>query len=234
MDTMILYGSRYGHARRYAEKLSEQTGFPAVSYLEKPDLSNQKMIVYLGGLYAGGVRGLSKTLRSLSLQTGQILILATVGLADTTKPENWENICRSLQRQLPDELFDKAKEKGYEKFTDMALHFYELIQFIIRNTPQDVIVYFLHHTETEDGRIRAKTVGKMLNEKLTLEGLFSIVLLCRTDGQVHHFITQSDGTTTAKSPMEMFPLQIDNDLKLVDDTIRDYYGFQKFEIEKEK
>ncbi len=138
------------------------------------------------------------------------------------------------QYLLSFELFDKAKEKGYEKFTDMALHFYELIQFIIRNTPQDVIVYFLHHTETEDGRIRAKTVGKMLNEKLTLEGLFSIVLLCRTDGQVHHFITQSDGTTTAKSPMEMFPLQIDNDLKLVDDTIRDYYGFQKFEIEKEK
>ena len=138
------------------------------------------------------------------------------------------------QYLLSFELFDKAKEKGYEKFTDMALHFYELIQFIIRNTPQDVIVYFLHHTETEDGRTRAKTVGKMLNEKLTLEGLFSIVLLCRTDGQVHHFITQSDGTTTAKSPMEMFPLQIDNDLKLVDDTIRDYYGFQKFEIEKEK
>lgn len=138
------------------------------------------------------------------------------------------------QYLLSFELFDKAKEKGYEKFTDMALHFYELIQFIIRNTPQDVIVYFLHHTETEDDRIRAKTVGKMLNEKLTLEGLFSIVLLCQTDGQVHHFITQSDGTTTAKSPMEMFPLQIDNDLKLVDDTIRDYYGFQKFEIEKEK
>lgn len=138
------------------------------------------------------------------------------------------------QYLLSFELFDKAKEKGYEKFTDMALHFYELIQFIIRNTPQDVIVYFLHHTETEDGRTRAKTVGKMLNEKLTLEGLFSIVLLCQTDGQVHHFITQSDGTTTAKSPMEMFPLQIDNDLKLVDDTIRDYYGFQKYEIEKEK
>ena len=63
----------------------------------------------------------------------------------------------------------------------------------------------------------------MLDEKLTLEGLFSIVLLCETDGSNHKFITQSDGNTTCKSPMDMFPMEIDNDLKLVDKTIREYY-----------
>ena len=121
------------------------------------------------------------------------------------------------------EMFAKAKETGYNKFTDMALNFYNLIQFIIRQTPPDVIVYFLHHTETDGDKVRAKTVGKMLNEKLTVEGLFSIVLLCQTDGVSHSFVTQSDGSSTAKSPMEMFPLTIDNDLKLVDGEIRKYY-----------
>ena len=121
------------------------------------------------------------------------------------------------------EMFAKAKETGYNKFTDMALNFYNLIQFIIRKTPPDVIVYFLHHTETDGDKVRAKTVGKMLNEKLTVEGLFSIVLLCQTDGVSHTFVTQSDGSSTAKSPMEMFPLTIDNDLKLVDGEIRKYY-----------
>ena len=124
------------------------------------------------------------------------------------------------------ELFAKAKETGYNKFTDMALHFYNLIQTVIRETPPDVIVYFLHHIETSDGRSKAKTIGKMLDEKLTLEGLFSIVLICQTDGLKHEFITQSDGTTTAKSPMEMFPPKIDNDLKAVDETIRKYYDLK--------
>ena len=124
------------------------------------------------------------------------------------------------------ESFAKAKETGYGKYTDMALHFYNLVQFVIRQLPPDVIVYFLHHTETDGntGKIKAKTLGKMLDNQLTVEGLFSVVLMCFTDGKKHVFITQSDGTTTAKSPMEMFPPEIDNDLRLVDQSIRDYYN----------
>ena len=123
------------------------------------------------------------------------------------------------------ESFARAKDTGFNKFTDIALHFYNLVQFIIHQTPPDVIVYFLHHTETDNNtsKIKAKTVGKMIDNQLTLEGLFSIVLMCVTDGKNHNFITQSDGFTTAKSPMEMFPDVIDNDLKIVDQTIREYY-----------
>lgn len=122
------------------------------------------------------------------------------------------------------EELDRARETGYQKFTEMALNFSGLVRFCITSLPPDVIVYFLHHTETTDtGKVKAKTVGKMIDSKLTLEGLFSIVLLCEATSDGHHFITQSDGYTTAKSPMDMFPLQIDNDLKLVDDTIRAYY-----------
>lgn len=123
------------------------------------------------------------------------------------------------------ESFAKAKETGYGKYTDMALHFYNLVQFVIRQTSPDVIVYFLHHTDTDGntGKVKAKTMGKMLDNQLTLEGLFSIVLMAYTDGKKHVFVTQSDGMTTCKSPMDMFPAEIDNDLKAVDKAIRTYY-----------
>ena len=122
------------------------------------------------------------------------------------------------------ESFDHAKETGYGKFTNMALNFRNLIDFIIRGTPNDVIVYMLHHTElSEDGKLKAKTLGKMLDNQLTVEGLFSIVLLCQVEGSEHFFITNSDGSNPAKSPMEMFEMKIDNDLKMVDATIREYY-----------
>lgn len=134
------------------------------------------------------------------------------------------------QYLLAFEFFDRAKEAGYNKFTDIALHFRGLIQFIITQTPPDCIVYFLHHTETSgDGTLKAKTVGKMLDEKLTVEGLFSIVLLCRSEKDKHYFLTQSEGISTAKSPMEMFPPEIDNDLKRVDETIRSYWNLNKEE-----
>ena len=96
--------------------------------------------------------------------------------------------------------------------------------------PDNVVVYFLHHTQLDDfGNVKAKTIGKMLDEKLTVEGLFSIVLMCVSDGINHKFITQTDGYTTAKSPIDMFPKEIDNDLKQVDNIIREYYELNESE-----
>lgn len=131
------------------------------------------------------------------------------------------------QYLLVNEMFDKAKETGYGKFTDIALHFRNLIHRINHQVPDDVIVYFLHHTEIDSntGRTKAKTVGKMLDNQLTVEGCFSIVLLTMVEGTEHFFITQSDGYTTAKSPEGLFPdVRIPNDLKAVDTAIREYYG----------
>ena len=121
--------------------------------------------------------------------------------------------------------FSRAREKGYDKFTDIAMEFYGLLRFIVTPTPPDCIVYFLHHSEvTETGRIKAKTLGRLLDNHLTLEGLFSIVLLCRTDGASYWFETQSDGMSTAKSPRGMFPARsVVNDLKAVDLAIRQYW-----------
>ena len=123
------------------------------------------------------------------------------------------------------EELDRAKEVGFTKFTEMALNFSGLVRYIINMLPADVIVYFLHHIETtETGKVKAKTVGKMIDSKLTLEGLFSIVLLCEATSEGHHFITQSDGYTTAKSPMGLFDNVIDNDLEFVDSAIREYWN----------
>ena len=125
------------------------------------------------------------------------------------------------QYLMANELFDRANEKGYDKFTNMAANFRNLIHFINELPEDDKIVYFLHHTETDtDGREKVKTIGRMLDEKLCIEGCFDIVIYC-TD---HKFYTQSNGQSTAKSPEDMFELEIPNDLKAVDVAIRDYYG----------
>lgn len=134
-------------------------------------------------------------------------------------------------------LFDHVKDMGYGKFTQCAVDFRNLINFIVRDTLPDVIVYLLHHTERDDnGFIKAKTSGKMLDNQLTVEGLFSIVLLAETDSKNHWFTTQSDGFTPAKSPMGLFPEKIENDLKKVDTEIREYYEIKpiKDEVKGEK
>jgi len=125
-------------------------------------------------------------------------------------------------------LFGKVNETGYGKFTAVAKDFYDMVQ-AVDECSDDTIVYFTMHTDrSEDGtKVKAKTAGKMIDSQLTLESLFTIVLYCVTDGKSHKFITQSDGVTTAKSPMEMFPLEMDNDLKAVDTAIREYYGLAK-------
>ena len=129
------------------------------------------------------------------------------------------------------ESFNRINEKGYDKFVENGKHFYDMVKFVIDVLPSDTIVYFLHHTDkNEDGMIKAKTIGKMLDNQLTLEGLFSIVLLADTNDGKYQFITQSNGMTTAKSPMEMFENEIDNDLKFVDDTIREYWDLPKRKV----
>ncbi len=125
------------------------------------------------------------------------------------------------QYLMANELFDRSGEKGYDKFTEMAKNFRNLIHFVNELDDDDKIVYFLHHTEVDsDGREKCKTIGKMLDEKLVVEGCFDIVIYC----QDHEFYTQGNGMSTAKSPEGMFDAKIPNDLKAVDDAIREYYG----------
>jgi hypothetical protein len=124
---------------------------------------------------------------------------------------------------MVNEYMRMAKVNGYQKFTDMALHFWELLKFC-GSLPPDVLIYFMGHTELDaNGGEKMKTVGKMLDNTVTLEGLFSIVLKTHvTDGK-YTFVTQTNGADTVKSPWGMFPNEIPNDLKAVDTAIRNFY-----------
>lgn len=136
------------------------------------------------------------------------------------------------QYLMANEYMRRADERGYDKFTEIAKNFWSLVQEVVaQQMPDDQIVYFLMHTDTsDDGRVRAKTIGKMLNEKITLEGLFTIVLRTNVSDGVYTFRTVNSGSDTVKTPMGMFSApEIDNDLKAVDAVIREYYGITKGE-----
>lgn len=136
------------------------------------------------------------------------------------------------QYLMVNEFFRKANDSGYQKYTSIGKNFSDLLEYIAYQVPDDVVVYFLHHTQiTSDGRVKAKTVGQMLDNYLTLEGCVDVVLLAQTDGQTHYFMTQSDGSNTAKSPEGMFELKIPNDLNFVNNRIREYYGLDE-EVDK--
>lgn len=113
-------------------------------------------------------------------------------------------------------------------YNTLADDFWKLIQYIINDLPEDRIVYIIMHEDTNDfGDIKPKTIGKLLDEKICLEGMFTIVLRCISNSTEHHFITQSDGGAVSKSPIGMFDgIEIDNDLLFVDEKIREYYGIE--------
>jgi len=107
MKSIILYGSQYGTTKNYAQKLSELTGIEAVSHDKAGGLSSYGRVLYLGGLYAGGVKGLKRT--AGLLPPGRELWVITVGLADVADPANIGNIRSSLKKQLPAPLYENAR-----------------------------------------------------------------------------------------------------------------------------
>ena len=131
---------------------------------------------------------------------------------------------------MTNEFMRNARVTGYQKFTDMALNFNSLIE-ITRTLPDDKIVYFIGHSDqADDGREHFKTIGKMLDNYVTVEGKFTIVLKTVVKDGEYYFSTQNSGQDTVKTPMEMFDQElIPNDLHMVDETIRNYYGITKEE-----
>ena len=118
----------------------------------------------------------------------------------------------------------------YNFYNDMADKFWRLIESI-KELPKDKIVYIIMHEDKNDfGDIKPKTIGKILDDKVCIEGMFSIVLRSKKVDKSYYFFTQATDGDVAKTPMGMFnDLYIDNDLKLVDDTIREYYNLNNKE-----
>lgn len=109
-------------------------------------------------------------------------------------------------------------------YNDLGDAFWNLIMFI-KNLPDDKIVYIMMHEDKNDfGDVKPKTIGKMLDEKVCLEGMFTIVLRCKEESGKYYFITQTHEGAVSKSPIGMFDeLKIENDLKMVDQKIREYW-----------
>ena len=134
------------------------------------------------------------------------------------------------------ENFEKATNKGYDKFTTMAKNYYDLIKSAI-SCDGEKIVYIITHEEIDDVNqlYRPKTIGKMLSNQLVIEGLFSIVLRSLYKNGEYIFQTQNDGTSVCKSPMDMFEQkEMPNDLYEVDKLIREYYGFKPLNEKSEE
>ena len=131
------------------------------------------------------------------------------------------------QYLMCNEFMRRATEKGFDKFTEIAQNFWSLVVQEVNNLADDVIVYLLCHTSTdENGVEKMKTIGKLVDEKITPEGLFTIVLKTAVSDGQYYFITQNNGKDTVKSPEDMFSTYaINNDLKYVDEKIRNYYEF---------
>ena len=132
----------------------------------------------------------------------------------------------------------QGKKKGnaiFEFYSDLATKFWDLIEFINHQLPDERIVYLIMHEDSNDvGETKPKTIGKMLDDKVCVEGLFTIVLRAFNDNGKYLFRTQTNGLDVSKSPMGMFNNEIDNDLKTVDDTIREFYNLNKNKEENKK
>ncbi len=138
------------------------------------------------------------------------------------------------QYLMANEFMRRATERGFDKFTEIAQNFWVLVN-TVKDLPEDTIVYFMAHIERDqNGNEKIKTIGKLLDEKITVEGMFTIVLKTNVTDGVYSFLTQNSGHDTVKSPIGMFKsFAIDNDLKFVDDKIRNYYEMGAFKSDEE-
>lgn len=159
----------------------------------------------------------------------------------TLNTDNYQDIIKALyvskansividdsQYLMSHEFMNRASEKGFDKYNEIGQHFYLLLE-TIRKLPDDKIVYLMHHIDrSDDGFEKAKTIGKMVDNYIVVEGCFSIVLKAIATNQGYYFRTRTTGSDAVKTPMGMFESdEIDNDLLMVDDTIRDFYGLSE-------
>lgn len=107
MKKLIIYGSEYGTTRTYASRFSEMTGIPVMNYEDMQSLSDYGLIIHFGGLFAGGVKGLRKTVKAMNDDTA--LIIVTVGLADVNDKENTDNIKKSISKQVPEKILKNTQ-----------------------------------------------------------------------------------------------------------------------------
>ena len=162
MNSIIIYGSHYGTTKQYAEELSKRTNIKAISFKKiNQQINDYDNIIYLGGLYAGGVLGMSKTLKKLNNISNKKILIATVGLSDPTDEVNKNNIRNNIKNQIPKEVLEKAKIfhlRGgidYSKLNFAHKTMMKLLYNAVNNLPNE--------KQTAEDRAMIETYNKKVN-----------------------------------------------------------------------
>lgn len=162
MNSIIVYGSHYGTTKRYAEELSKRTNIKVISFKKiNQQINDYDNIIYLGGLYAGGVLGMSKTLKKLNNILNKKIIIATVGLSDPTDEVNKNTIRNNIKNQISKEVFEKAKIfhlRGgidYSKLNFTHKTMMKLLYNAVKNLPEE--------KQTAENRAMIETYNKKVN-----------------------------------------------------------------------
>ena len=162
MSSIIIYGSNYGTTKQYAEELSKMTNIKAISFKKfNQSIDDYNNIIYLGGLYAGGVLGMSKTLKKINNISNKKIIIATVGLADPNNEVNKNNIKNNIKSQIPKEVFEKAKIfylRGgidYSKLNFAHKTMMKMLYNKVKNLPKE--------KQTAEDRAMIETYNKKVN-----------------------------------------------------------------------
>ena len=161
MNNIIIYGSHYGTTKQYAEELSRRTNIEVISFENVEEINDYDNIIYLGGLYAGGVLGMSKTIKKLNNISNKKIIIATVGLSDPTDEINKNNIRNNIKSQIPKEIFEKAKIfhlRGgidYSKLNFAHKTMMKLLYNAVKNLPEE--------KQTAENRAMIETYNKKVD-----------------------------------------------------------------------
>lgn len=162
MNSIIIYGSHYGTTKQYAEELSKRTNIKAISFKKfNQQINDYDNIIYLGALYAGGVLGMSKTLKKLNNISNKKILIATVGLSDPTDEVNKNNIRNNIKNQIPKEVLEKAKIfhlRGgidYSKLNFAHKTMMKLLYNAVKNLPNE--------KQTAEDRVMIETYNKKVN-----------------------------------------------------------------------
>lgn len=153
-------------------------------------------------------------------------VVRCIEMVNKERPDITTLIIDDWQYILSYEFIKRASERGFDKFSDLANHGWSTMNACTTGTRPSLTTFILAHSDfDQNGRSKLKTIGKMLDEKITLEGMFTTVLHSRLlDGQ-YVFQTQDDGDFLAKSPIGMFEeFAIPNDLLIVKQAVENYFN----------
>lgn len=201
-----------------------------------------------------GQSGTGKTTSLRNLDPNEVLLIQAVKKPLPFRSKDWkqltqdggsiyvcdnaQQICKVMEKTtrkiiiiddnqyiMANEFMRRSAEKSFDKFTEIGRNMWDIFNKAV-SLPDDVRVYILSHTDESDtGKTKIKTIGKLLDEKITLEGMVTICLQTQVVNENYVFMTKNNGHNTVKSPIGLFESEhIENDLKFVDEQIVEYYG----------